>query len=744
MTYQRALISAIFLLPTAFAGPVGAQPTAGNSTQLSVTVGFGDRVRAGRWAPITIKASDAQTRAAIIDLYVPQAGTYAMRVRQYITLSPASTTVQLYAPLEYGAGGSTVVTLRDADTGKTLARDPEDPDNTAAFYNRIVSTEHRLVGISGDRTLLQVLNGQMGSTPVETTYLDPRLLPRSPIGYDSLDLLVLNRPNLAKMEADQQKAILDWVHSGGNLLLWPGDDPLPDAENSQIVQALPCRVGGIQDYLLEQSELDELGLPKGLGATRNGLRGRALVPNPETKGAEAIRLFSKSAGNAYTRQYGFGRIVVVPIDLSQLQLNPSGATRIWDPLLRGTGLRTDEAGKPTPGVGNTSFGADVDAQRQQVAMRILQDHLGNVPGLGQFGFSYVALVLIGMMVIVGPVDWFVLKMLGRQPWTWVTTTGWIALVTLGALYAGYVLKSGDLHYRTIRLVDQVGDQTAGEVDVAFIYSPKTGYYHLDAPGAAGGVNGAAAAAPTHDPVPGWWQPASVDFYSRGGIINDVDFHQTDAGNAPEAMLINVWNMRFLRGETIAPGPAVLDVNLEIKRDKKANGADTYRLAGTIKNLSDKPLVNVRVGTWEGFAVAAGTTNDPNAPLIPRLEPNATAQVDAPIVAAPAENALPSVRNYGRYGPELAQIPASRVWLMTRELAGRRAHRADVLMQTGAWATVYAERPNPEPPAALREPGAKEQHYELIRAVVPITGETTRPLKAPASNTAADGSKSGEE
>jgi hypothetical protein len=744
MTFPRALISAILLLPATFAGPARAQGPAGNSTQLSVTVGFGDRVRAGRWAPITIKASDAQTRAAVIDLYVPQAGTYAMRVRQYITLSPVPTTVQLYAPLEYGAGGGSVVTLRDADTGKTLARNPEDPDNTAAFYNRIVSTDHRLVGISGERTLLQVLGGQMGSTPVETTYLPPRLLPRSSIGYDSLDLLILNRPDLAKMEADQQKAILDWVHAGGNLLLWPGDDPLPDSESSQIVQALPCRVGGIQDYLLEQPDLDELGLPKGSDGMRNGLRGRALVPNPEVKGAEAIRLFSKSAGNAYSRQYGFGRIVVVPIDLSQLPSNPSGATRIWDPLLRGTGLRTDEAGKPTPGVGNTSFGADADAQRQQVAMRVLQDHLGNVPGLGQFGFSYVALVLIGMMVIVGPVDWFVLKMLGRQPWTWVTTTGWIALVTLGALYAGYVLKSGDLHYRTIRLVDQVGDQSAGEVDVAFIYSPKTGYYHLDAPGAAGGGNGAAPAAQSHDPVPGWWQPASVDFYSRGGIINDVDFHQTDAGNAPEAMLINVWNMRFLRGETSAPGPAVLDGKLEIKRGKKANGADTYRLAGSIKNLTDKPLVNLRVGTWEGFAAAAGTTNDPNAPLIARLEPNATAQVDAPIVAPPPENALPSLPNYGRYGPEPAQIPESKVWLMTRELAGRRAHRADVLMQTGAWATVYAERPNPEPPAVLREPGAKEQHYELIRAVVPIAGETGRPLNVPVGKTATDRPKTGEE
>src|SRR3712207_8616828 len=49
-----------------------------------------------------------------------------------------------------------------------------------------------------------------------------------------------------------------------------------------------------------------------------------------------------------------------------------------------------------------------------------------------------------------------LKKLGRQPWTWVTTGGWVALINLGAIYAGHVFKSGELHYRTVELVDQIG------------------------------------------------------------------------------------------------------------------------------------------------------------------------------------------------------------------------------------------------------------------------------------------------
>jgi hypothetical protein len=270
-----------------------------------------------------------------------------------------------------------------------------------------------------------------------------------------------------------------------------------------------------------------------------------------------------------------------------------------------------------------------------------------------------------------------------------------------------------------------------------VYAPKTGEYHLDAVAPAG----APTAAPSREPVPGWWLPASVESYSRGGIITDVDFHQTDSGNAPEAMLINVWNMRFLRGETVAPGPAVLDAKLEMKRAKASNGADSYRLVGTIKNLTTKPLVNIRIGTWEGYAVAPDRTAEPLLPLVTRLEANAEAQVDAVIVAT-GDTAAPLPVNYGRYGVEPGPVDTSQVWQLVRELAGRRAHRADVLMQSGAWAAVYAERPDPDPPASLREPGAKQQHYELIRAVVPIAGDTSRPLVVPVASPQ-EGSKNDE-
>ena len=94
-----------------------------------------------------------------------------------------------------------------------------------------------------------------------------------------------------------------------------------------------------------------------------------------------------------------------------------------------------------------------------------------------------------MMFVVGPVDWFVLKWMGRQPWTWATTSGWILLVTVGAISIGYLLKSGELHFRTVSVVDESRWQRVAQTTLAAVYSPRTREYTLK-----------------FDPQ-GWWRPA---------------------------------------------------------------------------------------------------------------------------------------------------------------------------------------------------------------------------------------------
>src|SRR5262249_35178355 len=138
-----------------------------------------------------------------------------------------------------------------------------------------------------------------------------------------------------------------------------------------------------------------------------------------------------------------------------------------------------------------------------------------------------------------------LKWMGRQPWTWVTTSGWIALVTLGAISLGYVLKSGDLHFRTVTLMDEADGQRAALTTLAGIYSPRTNEYDLK-----------------FDPQ-SWCGPAIDNgSYRRGdGLAIEIDCHQDYRGSRPFPMQINVWQLRFLQGSNYTPTGGVIFAKL---------------------------------------------------------------------------------------------------------------------------------------------------------------------------------------
>ena len=579
----------------------------GPNTVLKVRIGWGERVRPGHWTPIFIEATDPTPQAAFVEINAAQSGLNGMQVKQFFTIGPIPSTLTLYVPLASGYGDGPAVIIRD-ENSKTMARYPSDPENQS-FYQRVVNGNMRFVGVSGLHTSLQNTQGQVPGEAWDVAYLEPELLPAAPIGYDSLDLLVLNEPDLLHLRGEQQQAIVDWVRGGGHLVLWPGDDPAPRA--GPLIDALPCTILGRQTVNLTDRDLARLGLPQRF----SGIRGRVLKPRPDTD-AEAVDLFGTGMPShdvAYRRPLGLGSILVAPVNLSQLQFEGS-ANGFWTTVLTGTSaVRAEDAT-------TTYNNVDPYMRRQYGASRSLEDFLGNVPGAGKFGFSYVALVLLGMMVVVGPVDWFVLRKLGRQPWTWLTTTGWIILITGGAVFIGHVFKSGKLHYGSVRVIDQAGGATVGETSLAGIYSPRTTSYHLEAVPAdvaapdAGGIKPTAA----HDPPSGWWSVVSTDEYSsRHGAANDMSFHQTDGGNARRKCSSTSGTCSFLREETTRRAA-------DDRRDADVHGRGRATdppasIAGVVRNLTGKPLTNVRI------RVNGGVT-----PPIERIEPNGSVNVHASV------------------------------------------------------------------------------------------------------------------
>jgi hypothetical protein len=336
-----------------------------------------------------------------------------------------------------------------------------------------------------------------------------------------------------------------------------------------------------------------------------------------------------------------------------------------------------------------------------------------VPGVGRFDFSYVAVVLIGMMFIVGPLDWWVLRKLGRQEWTWVTTSGWIALITFSALYVGHVLKSGDLHYRSVRVIDQVDGKVVGVLDMTGIYSPKTQAYNL-----AGSRES-------------WWEPANVDFQNpwqqRQRTTTTIDMFQDRYGQRPltrmdstgnqlPAMIVNVWNLRFMQSELGDPSGELPLVSAAIQLVK--TGGET-RIKGTISNRASQPLGGISIATKGGVArVFAKVNPGQTLPIDLPLDPSSVKAVDSSNYHNQQMYPGMELPNpYASFGEESGFIAAA------TDMAGDRTQRVlELVSNRDDLACIYGLIS--DVPASVKleyeqKTPPKEQHWQVVRALVPL-------------------------
>jgi len=662
-----------------------------------VRVGWGGVVHAARWHPVYITLSDSVTRNVTFEFRAPHGSFYGMRSRMVTTIGPQPQTFVVYMPLRNFVAEDLSFVVRDATTGKRLADYPGGPYMSFAGSDQNPPGTSFL-GISGRRATLRPVIDALPGARLSAAHIEQDELPTAAIGYDCLDVLVLNAPDFTTLSIEQQQAIAEWVRGGGNLLLWPGDSPVPEA--GPLLDALPCRIGNSGVIELSAEELKAAGLPPRFSR----LPSRLLSPGED---AESVKLLGSDRITGYQRRLGLGRVLMCPIDLASLQFTPASKSwALWRVALKGMIRRLPDDATLTPDQTYDS-GAGEAQVRESTSIRQIGDMLGSVPGAGQFGFGYVAGILIGMMVIVGPVDWFLLRKLGRQPWTWATTTGWIALVTLSAVYAGHLFKSGELYFRTFQLVDQADGLAVARTDLSGLYSPRTTEYSFE----------------TRSDE--WWQPASPgdEFYGYRRGAQEVVFAQTYRGSTPDPMTVNVWNLRFLQGQSSVAAPASVEAKLKLEQ-RKVNGKTRKYLTGTLTNAGSEPMVNVAVRTQAGWAklfTAAVSDTQPAEPT--RIAPGQTVAVDtvvepaAPVVASPTDWRQ---GRYPYYGQNVIAIDRTRLWDQGGDLSMRRTDCLEQWVTERAdLACVYAECENPAPAIDLKTGGAIQQHWKVTRALVPL-------------------------
>jgi hypothetical protein len=296
-------------------------------------------------------------------------------------------------------------------------------------------------------------------------------LPDSEIGYESVDLIVFNEFNFDDLKHESRRAIRRWILSGGKVLFSPGSaawlksnfitDLVPIGDNNvKVVPGLkniPKLEEEFNSRLDGTKEFDVI-FPAGV---------EDMQAINEIREPECANLVIFSGAPA-----GFGTAFFLALDVGK------DPWRRWPgflPMWRDLMERADRSifGRQKE---NRAGDGRLDAEMCEMV-----SGTAKLPPIG-----LVSALIIFYLVLVGPVNYYVLKLFDKQALI-VFTVPLIAAFYLGVIFtAGYISKGTSNVVRKFTTIEMKGGLPLARVNSHFsVYASSAGRYRVEsAPSAA--------------------------------------------------------------------------------------------------------------------------------------------------------------------------------------------------------------------------------------------------------------------
>lgn len=570
------------------AGPLSLAVNAAGALTMNARLLLQGHARAGSWAAVEV---DLQNDGPGIQGELRMDGGSQANARYAMAVDLPTNSRQTY-----------ILHVQPPTFGRTVKVDLVSGDrvvDSVSVAYLVHDATQLVVGVIAERP--QGLIGQIdlppnptGAAPaiVPLTVAD---LPERAEGWGVLDRLVWQDVDSNQLTGFQLDALRHWLAAGGRLVIVGGsagigtlsafpDDVLPyrptatlDLDPASLVSLLgPLPAGAVE-------------LPAMAGALAHG---RALA----TSGDRAV---------AAELPYGSGRVTLLGFDPTTRWLAESKSVdALW---------RTELPARSTDGVQLFD-----DSQLVQSVYQLPSLALPPTSGL---------LVLIGAyIVIIGPINYFILKRLDRRELAWVTMPLLVLAFTAASFGYGFLLRGTDVVVNEVAIVRGAPDATEATAQVYFgVFSPTRATYQVSLP------QGALLASPING-----------DPFGQGTTTLDIV-----QGTGPERpsmvrnLSVGTSSLRIVRAELPVTGP-LMHVSLTL---------ESNTLKGTFQNASDENLESVAIVLGSAVAtlgdVDAHATVNVSLPV--RDNPFGAGLADQ-IVGAPFDQTTESgVRRAIRYG-----------------------------------------------------------------------------------------------
>ena len=265
------------------------------------------------------------------------------------------------------------------------------------------------------------IGGSGGSNgTVRLTHVPAKRLPDNPEAYGSADLLLLcSDVTENSLSADAQKAIALWVATGGHLLV---------------------AGGGVPARLDAPFFADLLPAPNG-----KPLPGTEIINTP-------------GVGKAWTRHIGAGRVTQLAFDPDTVRLADTGAASKY-------------------------FGKLVERNPRSPLTLSLSSGLRGAVSVNKLkppNLTLIVLYLIIYLILLVPVNYFVLRKLDQRELAWLTTPAIVLIFTFGAYGIGYATKGNRLVFNLAGIIETSAGQREGElISSLLLFSPVRTSYKLE-------------------------------------------------------------------------------------------------------------------------------------------------------------------------------------------------------------------------------------------------------------------------
>ncbi len=493
---------------------------------------------------------------------------------------------------------------RERGDGRVLASINNQNQNTSQAFTGgpIGPGDHLLVGFGGDPGAFTFLSGRRlpATTSPVTNRANPNGLnsaapptvqiaeaataadlPDKAAGYDGVSAFLLRSDApVEAMTESQSDALKGWVAGGGQLIVCGG----PDA----------TRFGSAFFSGL---------LPATVGAS-SASGALVIVPKP-LPGVRVLQATPGGGAQIVSGPYGAGTVTLTAFDPTGTVFRTADMTLppIWQTLFSQSAPASSVLG--VTAAREENYGAVYYGSSPP----LLSEAVMRGPSLDAPGTSVIAVFLLVYLIVLVPVNYFVLKRYDRKELAWVTIPALVLVFAAGTFGVGYAAKGGSVFVNRAALVETNAGQTqAGVYSEVGLFSPHRTTYDI-------GLSGDNLLAAVPSPGMNYGRQSGDESQGSGPVL----FVETPSGVSLPSTPVNMWAMRAFDTQSTTDLGGAIDGALS---DNIAS------VKGTLVNHTAYALTNCAV-LYAGRWLPIGT-----------LAPGATVTIPAGASAGVPQAAFP--------------------------------------------------------------------------------------------------------